>query len=355
VVPHNGEILTMSQDLVTAPSNLHFERACVMPDICARMTFKPIAVTPLSHGPTDIILKEALLSVRTLVFGGYAIGPPGRQQIVYQVASGGFMTTDVPGLRGTVSDLAYDHLHTVYGTSATSQLFKVDDSVSWVSTASLSFDPKATSLASGLDGTVIAYSSSAAYAIQGGQPLQLPTPPRGITSLAVQTATSIAVIANSVLYEFDGSSWKDANYHGDGLQTVTGDPSFPPSKLIASPGNWAVVGAAGILTKRGHGPWRSLAALGAPFPHSNEQPLSGAFLPDGTLVVGATNAVIDAVGPDDSTWCLPPQAGSTGVGVSVWLTDAATVTELDGTLLVTFGSKQGANDHPYVVRVQIPP
>jgi hypothetical protein len=355
-VLRDQEVLTPTQDAHPAQHDLRYERTCAVPDICSRMKVKAVPIPALGKG-AEVWLKQALPSADTLVFGGYELGTPGDQQIVYQaadqVANGTFAMEAVPGLRGTISDLAYDGRNTIYGTSTTSQLFKLrGDSAHWVSTTTMGVDPKALSLASGYDGTVIAYSSTAAYAIQGGQFQALPPPPPGITSLAVQTATSIAVIANSVLYHFDGMNWTGVPYTGDELHQGHNDSHpFPEPKLVAGPSAWAVIGAQGILIKRGQGPWRSLAAIGVPFPPNNEQPLSGTFLPDGTLMVGATDAVIDALSPDDSSWCAQELAA----GVSIWLIDGVSASRLDGSMLVSFASKQGFNPSPFVVRVDVQP
>jgi hypothetical protein len=320
------------------------------------MTPRALEVTPLVY-PPEVWLKQALLSPDTLLFGGYALGPPGREQIVDQLSTGAYVTNQIPGLRGAIVDLAYDRRSAIFGTSAAGQLFKLaGNGAVWVSTSSSS-DPEALSLAAGFDGTVIAYSSSAAYAIQGAQPQALPSPPSGITSLGVQSATAIAAIAGSVLYEFDGTSWRDSGYHGEELQKISIDTTpFPPPKVVAGADSWAVIGAAGILVKRGPGPWRSLAQLRVPLPHPSSQSLSGTFLPDGTLVVGSTDGLIDVLAADDMSWCPTPNASpdqpSFGltIGASIWLIDAASLS--DGSL-VTFGSRQGGNLHPFVVRAPI--
>jgi hypothetical protein len=336
-----GAVLVPTRDKSPLLLDLRFAKSCSLPNVCAGARAKLFAVTTLLSSQVPD-LPEALTPSGTLVLGGYQLGPPGHGQVLIQDTQGNFNAIEVEGLRGRILDVAYDHQGSVVGTTTTGRLFAVDALGHPIPTASSAFSSQPVGISAGVDGTVIAYSSSIAVRLlrSGARALISGAPP-GITALAVRTSTEIAAIAANpvdqvpALYFFDGQSWI-RSYDGPELQPESGHPLPRP---IPGRGRWAVIGPNGITIRVGSGRWRSEV-----YPFPPHQPLTGAFLPDGTLLVAGTFGTSGALG-SDGTWC-----NSLAIGEPIWITH--TEVSVDGTFAV-FSTQQGFGATPTVIRVEL--
>jgi hypothetical protein len=334
-------VLIPTRDHDLPALDVRFAKACMLPTVCDGTRAVIFSVRAVTSSLTPD-LPEALTSSGTVLLGGYQLGTPEHGMVLAQDPQGAFSTIEVPGLSGRILDLAYDHHGEVILTSTTGRLFALDAKGHPIPTASAAFSSQPVGVSAGIDGTVVAYSSTAAvFVYRSGLRAPLPALPPGVISLAVRTSTDmVAVAVNPVdqvptIYTFDGSTWT-RSYDGPELALETDHPIPRPT---AGRGRWAVIGPNGIVTRIGKRPWSPVT-----YPFPPHQPLTGTFLSDGTLIVGGTLGTAGALSGDGS-WC-----NSIAIGEPIWLTHLEVSS--DGTLAV-FSTQQGFGGSPTVIRVAL--
>jgi hypothetical protein len=279
-----GDRLSLTLD--QSPIGLPIQLPCTPPPPpCASSTARRVELDLGDTSPS-----VAFPSKELAVIGGYAIG----EHLIAVTPAGASTEIHVPGLRGNVIALAYDHQDTIHGASSGGTYFQLDASGALTLSSTLAIGPLL-GLSAGLDGTAIGFTSSAAYELTRGSTRAVPIAdaPARLSALRVVGRSRMLALADGALHTYDGVRWS-AGFSDPVVDSP--DLGFPPF-LGGNRSEWLAVSQLGVLVEPLGGAW---GPRDDPYARPSESRTGAPFGADRLILGGSSGAIYIW---DGTRWC----------------------------------------------------